>query len=202
MDPTNDLSQRRIAGHPFAVAGEGNGARARGGAGAGVTGGMLSLRISLGNAPLVDLARALAKLEGVRVTSGPAIVSRGDCYLVHCPGFKMVLSSPVPADDFAQALLSRTIEPTLAITCELAVLFTRLMSPPAQPAERARVNKPKRLGAPENRPESRARTQNGLGGWPRTSALWRAALQPGKTLMRKTPLARRTPLPRGRFSRT
>jgi hypothetical protein len=165
-----------------------------------MTGGMLSLRISLGNAPLVDLARALAKLEGVRVTSGPAIVSRGDCYLVHCPGFKMVLSSPVPADDFAPALLSRTIEPTLAITCELAVLFARLMSPPPQPAERARANKPQR-GTPENRPESRARTQNGLGGWPRTSALWRTALQPGKTLMRKTPLARRTPLPRGRFSR-
>jgi len=195
MAPTNDLSQLTIAGHHFAVEGEGNGARAQ------PTGGMLRLRISLGNAPLMDLARALAKLGGVRVISGPAIVSRGDCYLVHCPGFKMVLSSPVPADDFAQALLSRTIEPTLAITCELAVLFARLMSPPPPPAEQPRANKPKRLGTPENPPGSRPGTQNGPGGWARTSVLRRAALQPGKTLMRKTPLARRTPLARGKFPR-
>ena len=194
MGPVNDLSPLTIAGHPFAVeAGGGKSGMS------GMTGGMLSLRISLGNAPLLDLARALAKLEGVRVTSGPAIVSRGDCYLIHCPGFKMVLSTPVPADDFAQALLSRTIEPTLAITCELAALFTRLMSA-APPAELGSAKKPKRIGTPEHQPVSRAETQSGPGGWARTSVLRRAALQPGKTLIRKTPLARRTPLARGRFS--
>jgi hypothetical protein len=200
MDTVNDLSPLTIAGHPFAVEAGGakSGMSGMSGKG-GITGGMLSLRISLGNAPLLDLARALAKLEGVRVTSGPAIVSRGDCYLIHCPGFKMVLSTPVPADDFAQALLSRTIEPTLSITCELAVLFARLMSP-APPAELGSAKKPKRIGTPEHQPASRAETQSGPSGWARTSVLRRAALQPGKTLIRKTPLARRTPLARGRFS--
>lgn len=188
MDPTTDLSSLTIAGHPFAV--EANGV---------LPGGMLSLRIFLGSAPLMDLARALSKLEGVRVTSGPAIVSRGDCYLVHCPGFKLVLSSPVPAGDFAQALLSRTIEPILAITCELAVVFTRLMSPPPPAAEQGRANKPRQLGKTENRPASSAGTQNGGGGWAKTSVLRRTTLQPGKTLLRKTPLARRTPLARSRF---
>src|ERR1017187_5801235 len=96
----------------------------------GMAGGMLSLRISLGNATLTDLARTLAKLEGVRVTSGPPMSVRGDCFVVHCPGFKMVLSADPQGGDFAPALLSRAIEPTLAITCELASLFARLMKAP------------------------------------------------------------------------
>jgi len=164
-----------IAGHRFSVE--------------GMAGGMLSLRISLRGAALVDLARTLSKLEGVRVTSGPAIVSRGDCYLVHCPGFKLVLSSPVPADDFAHALLSRAVEPTLALTCEVGTLFARLMSSPAPRPERAAAR------PPELEPDTKAATRPS---WPQTSTLRRAALQPGKTLARKTPLTRKTPLSRGR----
>ena len=70
----------------------------------------MNLRVSLGGSRLADLARVLGRLEGVRVTSGPAIAIRGDCYLVHAPGFKLVLSAPAPGGDFAPALLSRTIE--------------------------------------------------------------------------------------------
>jgi hypothetical protein len=162
-----------IAGHRFSIE--------------GMAGGMLSLRISLRGGALVDLARTLSKLDGVRVSSGPAIVSRGDCYLVHCPGFKLVLSSPLPADDFAHALLSRAVEPSLALTCELGTLFARLMSSPAPRPERAAPRQPE--------PETDA-TARPI--WPQTSTLRRAALQPGKTLARKTPLRRKTPLSRGR----
>src|SRR5450755_2347025 len=91
------------------------------------------------------MRRALARLEGVRVTSGPAIASRGDCYLVHCPGFKMVLSAPAPGGDFAPALLSRTIEsaestpPKLALTCELSAVFASLMRTPPPPLRREEI---------------------------------------------------------------
>jgi hypothetical protein len=153
----------------------------------GTTGGMLTLRIGLQDAGLVDLARTLAKLGGVRVTSGPAIVNRGDCYLVHCPGFKMVLSSPAEAGDFAQALVSRTIEPVLAIACELSILLDRLMAAPA-----ARAERPERAVRAE-----RKTTHIDQPAWQRTSTLRRATLQPGKTLLRKTPLTRKAPLARG-----
>jgi len=176
-----------IAGHAYSVE--------------GMAGGMLSLRISLQDAALVDLARKLSKLGGVRVTSGPAIVSRGDCYLVHCPGFKMVLSSPDPADDFAQALLSRTIEPALAITCELASLFARLMSsPPPRPAkDRSRERESAAVSADRPQWHKMSTTTSTMSStMTSTSTLRRTALQPGKTLARKTPLSRKTPLARGR----
>ncbi len=151
----------------------------------GPAGGILSLRIGLRGSTLVELARALGRLEGVRVTSGPAIASRGDCFLVHCPGFKMVLSAPAPGDDFAPALVSRTIAPTLAVPCELSALFEGLMSTPSSRVART----PPR--APAEAPASS----------PPTSTLRRTVLQPGKTLARKKPLARKTPLSRGRWSK-
>jgi hypothetical protein len=172
----NDVASVTIAGYTFASAG----------ATGGPLGGILNLRVGLRGSALVDLARTLGRIGGVRVTSGPTIASRGDCYLVHCPGFKMVLSAPDPASGFAQALLSRTIEPALAITCELAVAFTGLMSPSPPRTEAAAP--PPALG-------DRARGP----AWPKTSTLRRAALQPGKTLARKTPLTRKTPLGRGRW---
>jgi len=170
----NDVASVTIGGHTFASAG-------------GAAGGILNLRVSL-RGTLADLARALARIEGVRVTSGPAIASRGDCYLVHCPGFKMVLSAPASGGNFAPALLSRTGDPTLptlAMTCELSAAFASLMrSPPP-------VAPPSGEAAPAERSAS-----------PKTSTLRRAALQPGKTLARKAPLKRKTPLGRGRWSKS
>jgi hypothetical protein len=165
-----------IAGYVFAVEGQ-------------PTGGMLNLRVALKNAPLVDLARALGKLEGVRVTVGPAIVSRGDCYVVHCPGFKLVLSATAPGSDFAQALLSRAIEPALTISCQLTQLFGRLMKAPP----------PRPTGTSERQPATGDRAPRA--DWMGTSTLRRTALQPGKTLARKTPLTRKTPLGRGKKPR-
>ncbi len=119
----NDVASVTIAGYTFASAG-------------GAAGGILNLRISLRGSTLAELARVLARLEGVRVTSGPAIASRGDCYLVHAPGFKMVLSAPAPGGDYAPALLSRTIDsnpPKLAATCDLSAVFAGLMTAPPPP---------------------------------------------------------------------
>ena len=161
-----------IASYPFSVEGR-------------PTGGMLNLRVALKDAPLVELARALGKLEGVRVTVGPAIVSRGDCYVVHCPGFKLVLSATAPGSDFAQGLLSRAIEPALTIACELSQLFGRLMKAPPRPAGAS--DRPSDVVDRAARPA-----------WMGASTLRRSALQPGKTLARKTPLTRKTPLGRGK----
>jgi len=134
----------------------------------------------LRSAALIDLARALARLEGVRVTAGPTMVSRGDCYLVHCAGFKLVLSSPAPRGDFAQGLLSRTIgpKPALAITSELETVFARLLAAPVARTERAHDRERENRSSP--------------------STLRRTRLQPGKPLTRKTQLGRKTPLLRGR----
>ena len=173
MDLPSDIASVTIAGYSFALQEK--------------SGGMLNLRISLRNAALADLARALAKLEGVRVVSGPAIVDRGICYLVHCPGFKMVLSLPAPDADFAHALLSRTPEPTLAVTCELGTVFARLMDAPAPQPEKGRSRWPGSVAVTADRLVLT-----------RTSALRRTVLQPGKALARKTPLRRKTPLARGR----
>ena len=171
----NDVASVTIAGHTFASAG-------------GAAGGILNLRISLRGSTLAELARGLARLEGVRVTSGPAIASRGDCYLVHAPGFKMVLSAPAPGGDYAPALLSRTVDsnpPKLAATCDLSAVFAGLMTAPPPPP---RI---------EERPVAAAATDRS----PKTSTLRRAALQPGKTLARKAPLTRKTPLRRGTWSK-
>jgi hypothetical protein len=171
----NDVASVTIAGHAFASAGV-------------AAGGIVNLRVSLGGNRLADLARVLGRLEGVRVTSGPAIASRGDCFLVHAPGFKLVLSAPAPGRDFAPALLSRTIEsnpPRLAVTCDLSDVFATLMRAPPPPPSRS-----------EEPPAATASTATSNRS-PKTSTLRRAALQPGKTLARKTPLVRKTPLKRG-----
>ncbi len=167
----NDVASLTVAGHTFAWAGMTGGA----------AGGILSLRIGLRGSPLAGLVRTLARLDGVRITSGPPIASRGDCFLIHCPGFKVVLSAPAPGDDFAPALVSRTIAPALAVPCELSEVLAGLMNAP-------RV-------APAPAPAASPAAS------PKTSMLRRAALQPGKTLARKKPLARKTPLSRGRWSK-
>src|SRR5450432_1319014 len=132
----NDVASVTIAGYTFASDGGPGGIGGVGGVGGGgTTGGILNLRVGLRGSPLVDLARALGRIGGVRVTYGPAIARRGDCYLVHCPGFKMVLSVPEQAGGFAHALLSRTVAPTLAVTCELGAVFESLMRTPPPRSE-------------------------------------------------------------------
>ena len=177
----NDVASVTIAGHTFAWAG------ITGMTGGGASG-ILNLRVGLRGSTLPELARALARLEGVRVTSGPAIASRGDCYLIHCPGFKLVLSAPAPGDDFAPALLSRTLAPALAVTCALSNAFADLMTTPRPRAE---------ASAPARDPVDPSVDS----AWPKTSTLRRASLQPGKMLARKTPLTRQTPIGRGRWSK-
>ena len=151
----------------------------------GAPGGILNVRVALRGTPLADLARALARIDGVRVTSGPRMTAGGECYLVHCPGFKMVVSSPAPGTDTAQGLVSRAVEPAVAPTSELAVALDRLMR--ATPAAATR--------APAT-PEPVVTATDPDDG-PARSTLRRAPLRPGKTLARKAPLARRTPLRRG-----
>ncbi len=173
----NDVATATIAGYGLAWSGMTGGA----------SGGLLNLRVGLRTSTLVDLARALARVPGVRVTSGPAISARGDCYLVHCPGFKMVLSAPALGDDAAQALVSRTAPPALAVPCPLSDALADLMSVrPSRPAAEAQET-----SAPAARAASSTTPTTS------TSTLRRAAPQPGKTLARKKPLLRKTPLGRG-----
>ncbi|HVV16299.1 MAG TPA: hypothetical protein VHH90_03775 [Polyangia bacterium] len=168
----NDVAFATVAGYTLAWAG------LTGGAG----GGILSVRITLRRAALADLARALGRLPGVRVTSGPAMsAGGGDCFVVHCPGFKMVLSSPEPGTDNAAALVSRTAPTTVALTSELAVALDALMRTDPRPASA--------------NPPGPAAGDGTAAGAP-TSTLRRAPLRPGKTLTRKAPLGRRTPLRR------
>jgi hypothetical protein len=171
-----DTALPTIAGHTFAL-------RDR-------AGGMLNLRIALRGASLVALARALAKLDGVRVTGGPEGAGPERCYLVHCLGFKMVLSVPDgEATDFALALVSRTPQAALAVMSDLGSILERLMSEPlrlSEPTPAERHGFRRREGDPP--------------ALKRTSApLRRSTLQQGKPLARKTGLRRKTPLARGRF---
>jgi hypothetical protein len=136
-------------------------------------GGMLSLRISLGEGSLDELARALAKLDGVRVTSGPEGFGGDRCCVAHCPGFKMVVSSPGREEGFALALVSRAPQAALSVMSDLGAALERLMSLPPPVPEPAPATTP--------------------------SSLRRSPLARGKPLARKTALRRKTPLARGRF---
>ena len=162
----NDVAAATVGGYTFAWAGVTGGA----------AGGLLNVRVALRGSGLGDLGRALSKIDGVRVTSGPA--TGGACVIVHCAGFKMVLSSAAPGSDSATGLVSRTSAPAVSVTSPLAVALDGLMR-----ATPARAPVP---AAPAPEPDAEP-----------TSTLRRAPLRPGKTLTRKAPLARRTPLRRG-----
>jgi hypothetical protein len=140
-------------------------------------GGLLNLRIALHGEPLSALARAMAKLPGVRVTTGPETESRERCHLVHCLGFKMVLSPPAAeAPDHAVALVSRAPQAALAILSDLGAMLEHLMrEAPTRPDPKAAIE-------------------------PATPSLRRSGLQRGAPLARKTELKRKTPLARGRFN--
>ena len=145
-------------------------------------GGMLSLRIGLRGGALADLARALGRLDGVRVSSGPGADGGERCYVVQCPGFKLVVSSPAnEAGEFALALVSRTPQAALSVMSDLGAALERLMTAPWPPRLPDVVSKATSLSARE--PPTRKT----------------ASLAPGKPLARKTALQRRTPLARGRF---
>ena len=144
-------------------------------------GGLLSLRIALGGAPLVALVGTLAKLDGVRVTGGPPSTGPERVFLVHCPGFKMVLSVPEDGADFATALVSRTPQATLAIVSELGSHLERLMSEPPRLPEPTPV-------------ESHGVARRSL-------PLRRSTLKQGKPLTRTAGLKRKTPLARTPFNR-
>ncbi len=144
-------------------------------------GGLLNLRIALGGAPLVVLVRALAKLDGVRVTGGPTSTGPERRFVVSCPGFTMVLSVPEDGADFVTALVSRTPQATLAIMSELGSHLERLMSEPPRLPEPAPV-------------ESHSVARGAL-------PLRRSTLKQGKPLARTAGLKRKTPLARSPFKR-
>jgi len=156
-----------LAGHAFTVCDR--------------AGGLLNLRIALGGAPLVALARTLAKLDGVRVTGGPTTTGPERVFVVHCPGFKMVLSVPDDGADFATALVSRTPQATLAVMSDLGSHLERLMSEPPPRPEPAPA-------------ESHGVTRS-------SPPLRRSTLKQGKPLARTTGLKRKTPLARSPFKR-
>ena len=148
---------------------------------------MLDLRIALDGAPLAELARALARLEGVRVTDRPEGAGLARCYLVHCLGFQMILSRPGgEAGDAAVAVVSRTAQAALAVVSDLANLLDRLMSEPP---------------APFAEPEPAERRGSSLDGVSSSSRLRRSTLQRGQPLARRTELRRKTPMARGPFKR-
>jgi hypothetical protein len=166
MSVSADIAPLTIAGRPFVV-------RDR-------AGGVLNLHVALGGEPLVALARALGKLDGVRVTGGPESAGRERCFLVHCLGFKMVLSVPQgDSEDVALALVSRAPQAALAVMSDLGSLLERVMSAPP-PVERFA-------------PPGATRTSSSLRG---------SKLQQGKPLGRTTELRRKTPLARGPFKRS
>jgi hypothetical protein len=144
-------------------------------------GGLLNLRIALGGAPLVALVRTLAKLDGVRVTGGPTSTGPERGFVVHCPGFKMVLSVPQDGADFATALVSRAPQAALAVVSELGSHLERLMSEPPRLPEPAPV-------------ETHGVTRPSL-------PLRRSTLKRGKPLARTAGLKRKTPLARSGFKR-
>jgi hypothetical protein len=156
----------------------------------GMAGGIMNLRIGLRGEPLIALARALVKVDGVRVTGGPEGTGRGRCYVVSCLGFKMVLSSPVEGgDDVAVAVVSREPQPPLALLSELGSVLDRLMTTPS-PAVRGRVT-----AREERDGETDAQVQKS------SLSLRQSSLRPGKALARRTELKRKTPLRRGPFRR-
>jgi hypothetical protein len=179
MNPSPDSPAPTIAGHGLSV-------RER-------AGGVLTLRIDLRGQPLLALAQELARLDGVRVTRGPESAARERCYLVHCPGFKLVLSSPAGEPvDFALALVSRAPQAALAVMSDLGSSLDRLMSEPPRAPDTA----------PAPRKGARQEGDAPAGVSRRASALRRSGLPPGKPLVRKTGLKRKTPLARGRFRRS
>jgi hypothetical protein len=171
MLPPIDIARPTIAGHPFALQDRASD--------------VLNLRIALDGSSFAGLARALARLEGVRVTERPEGTAHTCCYLVHVLGFQMILTAPGgDGADFAAAVVSRTAQAALAVVSDLGGILARLMSeaPPAPPP----------LTAVEPAAGKGTRTPSGLR---------RSGLKQGQPLARRTELRRKTPMARGPFKR-
>ena len=172
MHLTPNIAHQTIAGHTFALQDRAND--------------LLNLRIALDGSSFAALARALGKLEGVRVTERPEGAGHARCYLVHVLGFQMILSAPGgETADFAVAVVSRTAQAALAVVSDLGDVLDRLMSAPAAPP----------IAEPEPAPAPR-RT-----GMRTSSGLRRSGLSQGQPLARRTELRRKTPMARGPFKR-
>jgi hypothetical protein len=175
MSVANDVSPpMTIAGHAFEV-------KERGG-------GVLHLRIALHGGSVAELALRLRVLEGVRVTKGPDGVA--GCYIVHCEGFKIVLSAD-KKDDSALALVSPTQMGTAPMsTSELSLLLEALVKKPLpRPGDTSPWRKGFTFGKVSAEPPRADGAKSPL---PRRGA----TLAPGKPLSRKAPLMRKTPLGR------
>ena len=203
MIAANDLaSPMNIAGRPFSI-------RER-------SGGLLNLDVALLGSSASQFARDLAALGGVRVVRGPESIGRGTCFLVHCPGFKVVLS-PDESEAVMSALVSRVpMEVGSEMTSELTATLTILMrEQPPKPSDTSTWRKGFTFG--------RQRTSSRIAGAPQSqhqsfsaasflgkrkplpagdaTPLRQTALRSGQPLTRKTPLTRRTPLARGKNGR-
>jgi hypothetical protein len=197
----NASSPMNIAGRTFSVHKQAGG---------------LHLRIALPDGTASDFARDLAKLGGVRVVRRPESVGRGTCFLAHCPGFKLVLSTDEAGGPML-ALVSRApvevgSEKPSQLSDLLTVLMREQLSRPTGTSssrngfafgKEARSSQNK--GAVPLRPK--AFSAAGFSGKKKPSLsaegqpLGQTALRPGKPLARRTPLSRKTPLRRGRISR-
>jgi hypothetical protein len=192
-----------IAGRPFSI-------RER-------SGGLLNLRVALLGSSASQFGRDLAALGGVRVVRGPESIGRGACFLVHCPGFKVVLS-PCESEAAMSALVSRVpMDVGSEMTSELTATLTILMrQQPPRPSDTSTWRKGFTFG--------RQQTSSRIAGAPPIQhqsfsaasflgkrkplqagdapLLRQTALRPGQPLARKTPLTRGTPLARGGNSRS
>jgi hypothetical protein len=173
--------------------------------------GLLNLRIALQGGTASDFARDMAALGGVRVVRGPESIGRGACFLAHCPGYKLVLSTD-DADSSVLALVSRALaEVGSEKTSPLSDMLTILMQgQPARPSDTSPWRKgftfgktrPPRQIASNPQLVERAFSAESFSGKKKPSSsagaqpLRQTSLRPGKPLARKTPLSRRTPLGR------
>jgi hypothetical protein len=192
-----------IAGRPFSI-------RER-------SGGLLNLRVALLGSSASQFARDLAALDGVRVVRGPESIGRGTCFLVHWPGFKVVLS-PGESEAAMSALVSRVpMKVGSEMTSELTATLTILMrDQPPRPRDTSTSRKGFTFGRQQTSSRIAAAPQIQHQSFSAASFLGKrkplqageapllrqAALRPGRPLARKIPLTRRTPLARGRSSRS
>lgn len=166
-------------------------------------GGLLNLRVALQDITASEFARDLAALGGVRVVRGPESLGRGNCFLAHCPGFKVVLSAD-EADGSISALVSRVptelgSEEKSELRATLTLLMQGRVSRPSDTSPWRRgftFGKPAKPspipGAPPVRQKafSAASFSGKKKLSPSAQPLRQTALRPGKPLARKTPLLR------------
>lgn len=171
--------------------------------------GLLNLLVALPDSTASEFARDLGGLGGVRVVRGPESLGRGNCFVAHCPGFKVVLSAN-EADGSMSALVSRIpTELGSEEKSELSATLTLLMQ--GQVARRSATapwrrgftfgepaKPPPISGAPPARQKAFSAASFGKKKLsPSAQPLRQTALRPGKPLARKTPLVRHKPLRSG-----